>query len=79
MTNCAVAVGSRCRIVSVNHPCFSSNIGKYVIVARVFDNVVTVYDDKPVTYRINKLGKRVVDYNPSCTQTFYMKEQLSLS
>ncbi len=65
--------GQRCRIVSVHHECFRKDLGKIVVVKAVnLDfNSVWAHDDKPVTYRINARGNRVVNSDPTCNQTIY--------
>jgi len=39
---------------------------------------VWAHDDKPVKYRTNRNGRRVVDYDPRCIQTLYGIEQLRI-
>lgn len=72
--------GRRCEIVSVHHPCFSENIGKHVIVTKVNADFrcVWAHDDKPVRYRINRNGRRVLAYDPRCIQTIYAMASLRL-
>lgn len=70
------SVGEVWRIASVNHPVFSSEIGAEVIIQRLVGNVAYVSRNKPVTYRINRLGQRVIDHDPRCIQTLYRVSQL---
>lgn len=72
--------GMRCRIVSVHHPCFSSDVGKIIVVTKVSSSTrqVWAHDDKPVKYRINRNGQCVTDYDPRCIQSLYGFEQLRL-
>ncbi len=65
--------GVRCEIVSVHHPCFSRDIGKVIVVTKVSADTrqVWAHDDRPVTYKVNRNGRRVVDSDPRCIQTVY--------
>lgn len=65
--------GVRCEIISVHHPCFSRAIGKVIVVTKVSADTrqVWAHDDRPVTYKVNRTGRRVVDSDPSCIQTVY--------
>lgn len=74
-----LVVGSRCVIVSVHHPAFDKDIGKAVVVARVLEHSVTVCDDRPKTYRVNRAGRSVVASDPSCCQTFMSADRLRLN
>ncbi len=74
-----IEAGSRCKVVSVSHSCFSSIIGKHVVVSKVMGDVVMVYDDSPITYKTNRAGRVVVDRDPRCIQTFFSKSQLRLT
>jgi len=70
--------GVRCEIVAASHPSASRDVGKRVIVDRVNPEYGSVWahDDKPVTYRTNRAGRRVVDHDPRCIQTIYGVDQL---
>jgi hypothetical protein len=70
--------GVRCKIVSVHHSCFSSDVGKVIIVTKVSadSRQVWAHDDKPVTYKINRTGRRVVDSDPHCIQSIYGMDSL---
>lgn len=72
--------GTRCKIVSIYHPCFEANLGKVVIVTKVNSRSRTVYAqaDSPITYRINRTGRRVVASDPSCIQTIYAMSELQI-
>ncbi len=65
--------GVRCEIVSVHHPCFLRDIGKVIVVTKVSADTrqVWAHDDRPVTYKVNRNGRRVVDSDPRCVQTVY--------
>jgi hypothetical protein len=70
--------GVRCEIVSVHHPCFSGDVGKVIIVTKVSadSRQVWAHDDKPVTYKLNRNGRRVVDSDPRGIQSIYGMEAL---
>lgn len=70
--------GQRYRIVKVHHACFEKSIGKIVVIAKVFPGGRSVFahDDRPVTYRRNRNGRMVVDYDPRCVQTVYGMDSL---
>ena len=72
--------GVRCEIIAASHPSASRDVGKRVIVDRVNPEYGSVWahDDKPVTYRINRAGRRVVDHDPRCIQTIYGVDQLQV-
>ena len=73
-------VGQRCEIVSVHHPVFAKEIGKQIIITRVSQDTrqVSAHDDKPLRYRINRNGHRVIDYDPRCIQTIYGFDNLRI-
>lgn len=70
---CDFHPGVRCEIISVHHSCFSRDIGKVVVVTKVCAETrqVWAHDDKPVTYKVNRNGRRIVDSDPRCIQTVY--------
>lgn len=73
-------VGQRCEVISVHHEVFNHLIGTKVIIARVspeFRSAWT-YEDKPVTYRTNRKGEKVIDYDPKCIQTPYSWDELRI-
>ena len=72
--------GQRCEIVSVHHPVFNRYIGKRIIIVKVHPDTrqVWAHDDRPVTYKTNRAGRRVVDSDPSCIQSIYGFDQLRL-
>ena len=71
-----IVPGTRCEIVAVQHPCFESRIGRVVVVTRVFESCVMAHDDKPITYRINRAGNRVVDCDPQRVLIWYGLSEL---
>ena len=40
---------------------------------------VWAHEDKPVTYRTNRAGRRVVDHDPRCIQSIYSFDDLRIS
>jgi hypothetical protein len=70
--------GVRCEIVSVHHPCFAKDVGKIIVVTKVSADTrqLWAHDDKPVTYKVNRQGRRVVDSDPRCIQTVYGMDSL---
>jgi hypothetical protein len=55
-------------------------LGRVVVVVNVNPEFGSVWahDDKLVTYRTNKHGRRVVANDPRCIQSLYSLEQLRL-
>lgn len=72
--------GQRCEIVSVHHRVFERDIGKRIIITKVHADTrqVWAYDDKPVRYRINRNGRRVVECDPACIQSIYSFDALRI-
>ncbi len=72
--------GARCEVISVHHPCFADDIGKRVVITEVMEDSrqVWAYEDKPVTYKVNRAGYSVVDRDPRGVLTLYSVDQLSL-
>lgn len=72
--------GQRCQVISVHHPVFESEVGKFVIITSVSSSSsqVWAHDDEPETYRINRNGKRVLEYDPKAVHSIYAFEQLRL-
>lgn len=70
--------GQRCEIISVHHPVFEKDIGKFVIITKLSPNSsqVWAHDDEPIKYRINRNGRRVVQYNPKSVHSIYSFDQL---
>lgn len=75
-----IVAGSRCQIVSVYHRSQLNTLGRVVVVVKVNPefNSVWAHDDKPVTYRTNRAGRRVIDHDPRCIQSIYSLDQLRL-
>lgn len=38
--------------------------------------IILVHDDKPITFKINRLGRKVVEHDPSCIRSFASLEDL---
>lgn len=70
--------GQRCVIEWEPRDAFKKNLGKVVVVAKVNEETdsVWVHDDRPVTFKKNRKGRRVVDFDPRCIQTVYSMEAL---
>ncbi|WP_367899703.1 hypothetical protein [Xanthomonas oryzae] len=72
-----IALHGRCRVTRVHHPVFARDVGKVVIVDRFAGlGMVWAHDDKPVTYRTNRAGRRVVAFDPSWVQSLYHMDDL---
>lgn len=73
--------GQRCEVVSVHHPVFNHYIGRRIIITKVSPETrqVWAHDDRPVTYKTNRQGRRVIDSDPSCIQSIYGFDQLRLT
>ena len=72
--------GVRCQIKSVHHPVFAKDIGKKLVVTRVSAETrqVFAHEDRPVTYKINRSGRRVVDSDPRCVESIYSMDALRI-
>lgn len=68
----------RCEIVFEPREALKSRLGKVVIIARVCDTTGTVWahDDKEVTYRKNRKGRKIANLDPRCIETAYSMEAL---
>ncbi|WP_229689314.1 hypothetical protein [Xanthomonas oryzae] len=72
-----ITLRGRYRVARVHHPCFARDVGKVVIVDRFAGSgMVWGHDDKPITYRTNRAGRRVVDFAPQCVQSLYHMDDL---
>lgn len=72
-------IGARCEVVKVHHPVFTKTIGTIVKIVTIYDTGnVQAYEDKPVRYRFNRRGNRVVDFDPTCIRSFYSVDQLKI-
>ena len=72
--------GQRWKIVSVHHPCFEKDIGKIIVITKTSheNRNVFAHDDRPVTYRKNRDGRMVVNYDPRCVETVYGWDSLEI-
>lgn len=59
---------------------YPNRIGERVVIAQVSpgDPWVWAYDAKPATYRLNRNGKRVCEFDPRCVQSVYHKDSLRI-
>jgi len=71
-------LGQRCQVISVHHPVFEKDIGKFVIITKLspYSSQVWAHDDEPTKYRINRNGRRVVQYDPKSVHSIYSFDQL---
>ena len=68
-----LTVGQRCKVMATGYlP------GSVVVVAKVWVDTRTVFahQDKPVTYKLNRNKRRVVDSDPRSIQTAYSMDDL---
>jgi hypothetical protein len=71
--------GQRCEIISAHHQVFrQKQVGKFVIVTSVSRDTrqVWAHDDAEARYRINRNGRKVLDYDPKCVLSIYSFDQL---
>lgn len=70
--------GLRCQVVSIHHPALRKEVGKRIVITKVNPEFRSVWahEDKPVTYRTNRQGKRVVDHDPRCIEALYGFDQI---
>ncbi|WP_322075525.1 klcB [Burkholderia cenocepacia] len=72
-----IRVPGRYRVARVHHPVFEKDVGKIIVAVRYASSEqVWGHDDKPITYRNNRAGRRVVDFDPSCVQSLYHIDDL---
>jgi hypothetical protein len=66
--------------VSVPHPVFTSEIGKIVVIRQILPDTRQVWAsyDVPVTYRINRHGRRIVAFDPRWALTCYSLHHLRI-
>lgn len=69
-------LGGVYRIASVHHPVFANLVGREVVAVKISGGSVWCSENKPVTYRTNRLGMRVLDHDPRCCMSLYSPEQL---
>lgn len=55
------------------------NAGKSVVVHQVQEGMLWCYENRPVTYRVNRKGERVIDYDPACVTTPYSPDELEIT
>jgi hypothetical protein len=68
----------RCEIVFEPREALKNRLGKVVIITSVCDATGTVWahDDKEVTYRRNRKGRKIAYMDPRCIETAYSMEAL---
>lgn len=50
---------------------FPDRIGQRIVITKLMDDYVWAHDDKPVAYRINRFGRRVVEFDPRGVESLY--------
>lgn len=77
MTPANIKRGTVLRVVSVHHPLLSRDIGKEIVAVEDSNGpLVWASDNIPITYRINRLGNKVVDRDPRSCQILYSVRDL---
>ncbi|MNO15497.1 hypothetical protein D3C76_51630 [compost metagenome] len=66
--------GTVCRVTSVRR-----GIDKKVVIHQVLGESFWCYDNRPVTHRINRSGKRIIDFDPACVLTPYNVDELEVT
>lgn len=74
----AYAPGVRCQIVAVRWRFDLHRLGKVVVLTKVDHQLGSAfaYNDDPVTYKVNRKGRKVIDHDPACIQTVYLLDEL---
>ncbi|MGT2457720.1 hypothetical protein ACU4GI_32990 [Cupriavidus basilensis] len=72
--------GARCEVIAVHHPALQADLRKWIVVDRIHaaERVVWAHDDKPITYRTNRAGRRVIATDPRSIQTLYGMDELKV-
>lgn len=52
------------------------NAGKSVVMHQVQEDMLWCYENRPVTYRVNRKGDRVIDFDPACITSPYSPDYL---
>lgn len=65
--------GVVCNVIS------GRNIGEQVVIHQIFEGILWCYDNRPVTFRTNRKGDRIVDFDPACVTSCYSAEQLEIT
>lgn len=76
--------GTKARVInSGRFPIPYHDLGKVIVVTKVLReepdlHCVRAYIDRPMTYKINRKGHKVVDFDPSFCQSFYQITELEI-
>jgi len=54
-------------------------IEKMVVVHQVSKEIIWCYENRPVKYKINRKGERVIDFDPACVMSPYTPESLEIT
>lgn len=77
-------VGTKARVIhSGRFPIPDQDVGKIIVVTKVIPeepdlHCVRAYIDRPMTYKTNRKGQKVVDFDPSYCQGFYQITELEI-
>lgn len=53
--------------------------GKMVVVHKVQEDMLWCYDNRPVKYRTNRRGEKVVEFDPACVMSPYSADNLEIT
>lgn len=75
------ALGQVWRVQRVHHPAFANEIGKEVVLQQATSDPRMFWccANRPLQTRINRLGRRVVSYDPRCSLHLYDIRSLVLA
>ncbi|MGG1673300.1 hypothetical protein ACIFOE_22215 [Paenibacillus sp. NRS-1783] len=62
-----------CRVQDGRHE------GKTVVVHQIIHRMIWCYDNRPVKYRINRKGEKVIEFDPACILSLYSPESLEVT
>jgi hypothetical protein len=70
--------GAKCQIIQVHWRWDVRKLGKVVVLTHVDHELGAcfAYNDEPVTYRLNRKGRKIIDHDPSCIQSVYSLDDL---
>lgn len=64
--------GMVCRVVHSRH----GDDGKKVVIHQINGDMFWCYENRPVSYRTNRKGEKVIDFDPACFLTPYSSDAL---
>ncbi|MOA48737.1 hypothetical protein D3C78_1715230 [compost metagenome] len=53
--------------------------GKKVVVHQIVGNALWCYENRPVKYRINRNGDKVIEFDPACVMSPYSPNNLEIT